>query len=144
MDVLSQNLRVSTDIFIILVNFFVFFTVDLSVALFFRLKSLLGASRNRQSQVFSKQIDISTESEDDGLYVERIRVENMTLGFELDHSIIWLHALMVRSWISLTREGPCFLPSNREVKLGHAFCISDSFIACFDHLLYVIPGSLRY
>lgn len=80
MDVLSQNLRVSTDIFIILVNFFVFFTVDLSVALFFRLKSLLGASRNRQSQVFSKQIDISTESEDDGLYVERIRVENMTLG----------------------------------------------------------------
>lgn len=44
------------------------------------LKSLLGASRNRQSQVFSKQIDISTESEDDGLYVERIRVENMTLG----------------------------------------------------------------
>ncbi|XP_023528252.1 uncharacterized protein LOC111791222 isoform X2 [Cucurbita pepo subsp. pepo] len=46
---------------------------------------LFEASRSHQSQVFSKQIDISTDSDDDGLYVERIRVENMSLGF----SMLW-------------------------------------------------------
>ncbi|XP_022148091.1 uncharacterized protein LOC111016855 isoform X3 [Momordica charantia] len=42
-----------------------------------------GASRSHRSQVFAKQIDISTDSEDDGLYVERIRVENMKLGISM-------------------------------------------------------------
>lgn len=96
---------------------------------FYRLKRLLfEASRSHQSQVFSKQIDISTDSDDDGLYVERIRVENMSLGFEF--LPLYNLASCINGWISLTREGLCFFLATGRSSMGMHFVMHFRFLDC--------------
>lgn len=101
---------------------------------FYRLNRLIqcGASRSHRSQVFAKQIDISTDSEDDGLYVERIRVENMKLGFELNHYNL---ASCIDGWISLTREDLCFLPALGSSSMGMHF-VPPRFLDCLPLIIY--------